>query len=144
MEVFFGASTSLMETSTVLLLQRQHGQGNLCEISLPCVHVHTPSASTADRRENPPAAGWDAGAALLWDVWIAVLKDWVTQIWYQKGSSKHLCWCILIPEVPVAIGREKGALFITTPDHSQGLEREHRLLSMSGLHVPLFQAGQTM
>lgn len=30
------------------------------------------------------------------------------------------------------------------PEHSQGLGREHRLLSMSGPHFPLFQKGQTM
>lgn len=80
---FFGTSTSLMETSTALLLHRQRGEGNLCdvlqtsEIALPCVHVHAPTSSIAltDRRKNPPAEGWDAGAAFLCDVRVGVLED---------------------------------------------------------------------
>lgn len=108
------------------------------------MHTPTPSTAPTDGRENPPPEGWHAGAAFLWDVWIDVLKDGVTQMWYQKGSSNIFDGASLIPEVPVAMEMRREVSSVPPPDHSQGLGREHRLLSMSGLHFPLFQAGPTM
>lgn len=122
---FFGTFTSLMETSTALLLQRQRGQGNLCDVPQTsevalhtlCAH-HTPTGTNP--RESPPAEGCHAGAAFLWDAWIEVFKDWVTQTWYQKRSSSIFDGASLIPEMPVAMGGEEGALFSITPRPQTG------------------------
>lgn len=70
-----------------------------------------PSFTPTHRRKNPQAKALHTRAAFPGDVRIDVLKRlWVTQIWWQEGSSKHLWWCWVGPsQVPVAMWNQKGA-----------------------------------
>lgn len=141
-----------METTAGLLLQRQHGEGNLSNmlqtseaISTLCARscTHIRAFAPTEQRENQQAKALHAAAAFPSDVRTDMLK----YSYLPKSGGKRdpqsifggAEW-VLTRCQSRCEGREELLLhWILSPDQSQGLRRQHDSLLMAVISFLLFQ-----